>query len=60
VADPQIMPRDGAVKREVRLRQAAGERAGWWPRADATYPQFPEYPGERRPRDPDFLAEPTN
>ena len=44
VANPLVEFQDGAVKHERRAREVFGdEKAAWWARADAAYPDFPDY-----------------
>ena len=44
VANPTVELQDGAVKQEMRVREAFGEeKKEWWKRADAAWPDFPAY-----------------
>ncbi|MCU1438001.1 MAG: glycosyl transferase family 2 [Naasia sp.] len=44
VANPQVELQDGAVKKDCRAREVSGEeRAVWWQRATATWPDYDAY-----------------
>ncbi|QIZ01166.1 nitroreductase family deazaflavin-dependent oxidoreductase [Streptomyces sp. S1D4-11] len=44
VAHPHVELQDGAVKQDMTARELRGEeKAQWWDRADATYPDFASY-----------------
>ena len=44
VANPLLELQDGAVKRDMRVREVFGkEKDEWWKRADAAYSEFPAY-----------------
>ena len=44
VAHPHVELQDGPVKKDYRAREVTGEeRAAWWERAVATWPDFDEY-----------------
>lgn len=43
-AHPHVELQDGAVKRDYRVREVTGaEKAVWWDRAVATYPDYADY-----------------
>jgi deazaflavin-dependent oxidoreductase (nitroreductase family) len=44
VADPHVELQDGTVKTDMMARQVSGdERASWWERAVAAYPDYADY-----------------
>lgn len=44
LANPVVEVQDGAMKQDMRAREAfAEEKEQWWKRADAAYPDFAEY-----------------
>ena len=50
VANPLVELQDGAVKRDMRVREVFGqEKDEWWKRADAAYSEFPAYRARARP-----------
>jgi deazaflavin-dependent oxidoreductase (nitroreductase family) len=59
VADPQVKIQDGPEPRDMVVRELSGaERAEWWERAVAAWPDYAGY-AERTDREiPVFLAEP--
>jgi deazaflavin-dependent oxidoreductase (nitroreductase family) len=60
VADPQVKIQDGPEPRDMVVRELSGaERAEWWERAVAAWPDYAGY-AERTDREiPVFLAEPA-
>ena len=60
VAHPRVELQDGAVKREYDARELAGaERAEWWARAVAVWPDYDEYQARTERTIPVFLLEPA-
>ncbi|MBK6887626.1 MAG: nitroreductase family deazaflavin-dependent oxidoreductase [Tetrasphaera sp.] len=58
-AHPDITVQDGTVVRDVRAREISGdERAQWWPRCVAAFPQYAEYQARTDRTIPVFLLEP--
>ncbi|MGV9194881.1 nitroreductase family deazaflavin-dependent oxidoreductase [Microbacterium sp. MC2] len=44
---PHVELRDGAVKRDYRARELSGaDRAEWWQRATAVWPDYDDYQGK--------------
>lgn len=61
VAHPRVELQDGAVKREYDARELAGEeRAEWWARAVAVWPDYDQYQARTDRVIPVFLLEPTD
>ena len=59
VAHPHVELQDGPVKKDYRAREVTGEeRAAWWERAVATWPDFDEYEKKTEPVIPVFVLEP--
>jgi deazaflavin-dependent oxidoreductase (nitroreductase family) len=60
VADPRVKIQDGPEPRDMVVRELSGaERAEWWERAVAAWPDYAGY-AERTDREiPVFLAEPA-
>ncbi|HZX38573.1 MAG TPA: nitroreductase family deazaflavin-dependent oxidoreductase [Streptomyces sp.] len=60
VADPQVELQDGPVRKDMRAREVTGdEKALWWERAVAAYPDYAEYQKKTDRRLPVFVLEPT-
>jgi deazaflavin-dependent oxidoreductase (nitroreductase family) len=60
VADPRVELQDGPVKREMVAREVAGEeKATWWARAVAAYPDYASYQKKTDRQIPVFLVEPV-
>jgi deazaflavin-dependent oxidoreductase (nitroreductase family) len=58
VANPQIEVQDGAVRRDATARLLSGdERAEWWKRAVAAYPDYADYQKKTRREIPVFVLE---
>ena len=61
VAHPRVELQDGAVKREYDARELAGEeRAEWWARAVAVWPDYDQYQARTDRVIPVFLLEPAD
>ncbi|MAT17577.1 MAG: nitroreductase [Leifsonia sp.] len=59
VAHPHVELQDGPVKKDYRAREVTGEeRAAWWERAVATWPDFDEYEKKTERVIPVFVLEP--
>jgi F420H(2)-dependent quinone reductase len=59
VADPQVEVQDGPTKLALRARLVEGqERAEWWQRAVAVWPDYDEYQKKTDRQIPVFVLEP--
>jgi len=60
VADPHVELQDGPVKMDMTARLVKGEeKASWWERAVAAYPDYADYRKKTTREIPVFLLEPT-
>ena len=61
ITDPRVELQDGPVKQDMTAREVTGaEKAEWWERAVAAFPQYAEYQ-EKTDRDiPVFVLEPAD
>lgn len=60
VADPRITLQDGPEPRDMVVREITGaEKAEWWERAVAAWPDYAEYVTRTDREIPVFLAEPA-
>jgi F420H(2)-dependent quinone reductase len=60
VADPHVELLDGPVKQEMTAREATGtEKAEWWARAVAAFPDYAEYQKKTDREIPLFVLEPA-
>lgn len=60
VADPQVEVRDGAVVRAMTAREVRGEeKAIWWQRCVAAFPDYAEYQVKTDREIPVFVLTPT-
>jgi deazaflavin-dependent oxidoreductase (nitroreductase family) len=60
VAEPLVELRDGAVDRRFRAREVTGdEKAEWWRRAVAAYPDYADYQRKTDRQIPVFVLEPV-
>jgi deazaflavin-dependent oxidoreductase (nitroreductase family) len=58
VANPQVELQDGPQKWDMTVRQVTGdERAAWWDRAVAVYPDYADYAKKTDREIPVFVAE---
>ena len=58
-AHPQVELQDGTVTKDYDAREVFGdEKAAWWERAVAAWPDYAEYQTEDRPPDPGVRAHP--
>ena len=61
VADPHVELQDGAERRDYVARELADdERAAWWDRAVAVWPDYAEYQKKTDRLIPLFVLEPTS
>ena len=60
VADPRIQIQDGPEPRDMVVREVTGaERAEWWERAVAAWPDYAEYAKRTDREIPVFVADPA-
>ncbi|MEU4658231.1 nitroreductase family deazaflavin-dependent oxidoreductase [Streptomyces sp. NPDC023723] len=60
-ADPHVELQDGPVKREFTAREITGaEKAGWWERAVAAFPDYADYQQKTDREIPVFVLEPAD
>jgi deazaflavin-dependent oxidoreductase (nitroreductase family) len=60
VKNPLVELQDGAVKRDYTAREVMGdEKAAWWERAVATWPDYAEYQRKTDRQIPVFVLEPV-
>ncbi len=60
VADPHVELQDGPVKQDMTARLVTGdERAAWWERAVAAYPDYADYQTKTDREIPVFVVEPV-
>jgi deazaflavin-dependent oxidoreductase (nitroreductase family) len=60
VANPHVELQDGPVKRDYTAREVTGEeRATWWKRAVATWPDYADYQEKTSRQIPVFVLTPT-
>ncbi|MDJ0336261.1 nitroreductase family deazaflavin-dependent oxidoreductase [Salinibacterium sp. G-O1] len=58
-AQPHVELQDGSVKRDYLARELAGdEKAAWWERAVAAYPDYADYQEKTDREIPVFVLEP--
>jgi F420H(2)-dependent quinone reductase len=59
VADPHVELQDGPSKRDMTAREVTGEeKATWWDRAVAAYPDYADYQAKTDRQIPVFVLEP--
>ena len=59
VADPHVELQDGPVKQDMVARELSGqERATWWDRAVAAFPDYADYQTKTDRQIPVFVVEP--
>jgi F420H(2)-dependent quinone reductase len=59
-AEPHVELQDGTVTRDFRAREVTGdEKADWWKRAVAAYPDYADYQKKTDRQIPVFVLEPT-
>jgi deazaflavin-dependent oxidoreductase (nitroreductase family) len=60
LANPLLELQDGTVKRDYRARLVEGaEKAQWWERAVAAYPEYAEYQNKTDREIPVFVLDPV-
>jgi deazaflavin-dependent oxidoreductase (nitroreductase family) len=60
LAEPQVEVQDGPVKQDMVARELTGdERARWWQRAVAAYPDYADYQAKTVREIPVFILEPS-
>ncbi|CAN5858259.1 nitroreductase family deazaflavin-dependent oxidoreductase [soil metagenome] len=60
VAEPHVELQDGPTRRDMTARELAGdEKATWWERAVAAYPDYADYQAKTDRQIPVFLLEPN-
>ena len=60
VADPHVELQDGPVRMDMTARLVTGEeKATWWKRAVAAYPDYSDYQKKTTREIPVFVLEPT-
>lgn len=58
VADPRVELQDGPRRQDMKARQATGdEKAAWWARAVAAYPDYADYQEKTDREIPVFVLE---
>ncbi|MED7951128.1 nitroreductase family deazaflavin-dependent oxidoreductase [Streptomyces sp. BE20] len=58
-SDPRVELQDGAVRRDMTVREVTGdEKAEWWDRAVAAYPPYADYQKKTDRVIPVFVLEP--
>ena len=61
VANPQVELQDGATRRDYTAREVTGaEKALWWERAVAAYPDYAAYQRRTERQIPVFVLTPTS
>jgi F420H(2)-dependent quinone reductase len=59
IANPHVELQDGAVKKDYQAREVSGaERAAWWERAVATWPDYASYAEKTTRTIPVFVLTP--
>jgi deazaflavin-dependent oxidoreductase (nitroreductase family) len=60
-AEPHVELQDGTVTRDFRAREVTGdEKADWWKRAVAAYPDYADYQKKTDRQIPVFVLEPVS
>ncbi|CAJ60268.1 MULTISPECIES: nitroreductase family deazaflavin-dependent oxidoreductase [Frankia] len=60
LSDPHVELQDGPVRRDYVAREVTGdEKAQWWERAVAAFPNYAEYQRKTEREIPVFVLEPT-
>ena len=61
VANPHVELQDGPVKKDYQAREVTGaEKAQWWERAVAAYPDYADYQRKTDRQIPVFVLEPLS
>ncbi|MFI6685223.1 nitroreductase family deazaflavin-dependent oxidoreductase [Streptomyces sp. NPDC050485] len=60
VADPRVELQDGTVRQDMTAREVTGEeKARWWERAVAAFPDYADYQQKTEREIPVFVLEPV-
>ncbi|MBA2716035.1 MAG: nitroreductase family deazaflavin-dependent oxidoreductase [Propionibacteriales bacterium] len=60
-ADPHVELQDGTIKQDMTAREVTGdERAQWWERAVAAFPDYADYQRKTEREIPVFVLEPAD
>jgi len=60
MADPHVELQDGPIKQDMTAREVTGaEKAAWWERAVAAYPDYADYQEKTDRQIPVFVVEPV-
>jgi deazaflavin-dependent oxidoreductase (nitroreductase family) len=60
LADPHVEVQDGPLKQDMIARELSGEeKAQWWARAVAAYPDYADYQARTERQIPVFVLEPS-
>jgi len=60
LADPQVELQDGPVRQDMTAREVTGEeKALWWHRAVAAYPDYADYQAKTEREIPVFVLDPV-
>jgi deazaflavin-dependent oxidoreductase (nitroreductase family) len=61
VANPEVEVQDGPVRRDMKARELTGaEKAAWWQRAVAAFPDYADYQRRTEREIPVFVLEPVS
>ena len=61
VANPEVEVQDGPVRRDMKARELTGaEKAAWWQRAVAAFPDYADYQRRTERETPVFVLEPVS
>ncbi len=61
VADPHVELQDGTIKQDMTAREVTGdEKAQWWDRAVAAFPDYADYQRKTEREIPVFVLEPAD
>ena len=61
IANPQVELQDGPVRQDMIAREVTGEeKAQWWERAVAAFPDYADYQAKTERQIPVFVLEPVN
>jgi len=61
VADPHVELQDGTIKQDMTAREVTGdEKAQWWERAVAAFPDYADYQRKTEREIPVFVLEPAD
>ncbi|MFD7920907.1 nitroreductase family deazaflavin-dependent oxidoreductase [Streptomyces sp. NPDC059740] len=61
VADPRVELQDGPVRQDMTAREVTGEeKAAWWKRAVAAFPDYADYQAKTDREIPVFVLEPAD